>query len=159
MQGRDVTDTAGFDWRPIVPADAKNWSELLAECEAADGGWVYFSEQVLIEDFGDPDTDFDRGSVVVYDGRSIAGYGVLTSRLHADEEHEIRFDGAVRPTFRRRGVGGALLQWAERAALPIHADRFSGRPLSMSVTCTSTNEPAIALYAETGITRRAGSTR
>lgn len=150
MQGRGVTDLPAFEWRPIVPADAKSWSSLLAECEAADGGWVYFSEQVLIEDFGDPDTDFERGSVVAYDASSIAGYGVLTSRSHADQGHEMRFEGAVHPAFRRRGVGSALLDWAETAAVPIHEGRFSGRPLSVSAACTSTNETAIALYADHG---------
>lgn len=150
MQGRGVTDEAGLEWRPIVPADAKSWSGLLAECEATDGGWVYFSEQVLIEDFGDPDTDFERGSVVVYDGGSIVGYAVLTSRSHADQAHEMRFNGAVHPSFRRLGIGSALLDWAEAAAVPIHQSRSPGRPLSLSATCTSTNDAAIALYLERG---------
>ena len=145
-----MNDTAALQWRSIVPADAKNWSDLLAACEAADGGWVYFSEQVLLEDFADPDTDFERGSVVVYDGKSIAGYGVLTSRSQADQVHEMRFEGAVQPAYRRLGIGGALLDWAETAAVPIHQDRFSGRPLSLSTTCTSTNDGALALYAVHG---------
>lgn len=145
-----MTDLASFEWRPIAPSDAKGWSGLLAECEAADGGWVYFSEQVLIEDFGDPDTDFDRGSVVVYAGSSLAGYGVLRSHLHAEQAHEMRFEGGVHPAFRRRGVGRALLGWAETAAAAIHQDRYSGRHLSLSAACTSTNELAIALYTNHG---------
>lgn len=142
-----MASSARLEWRPIVPADAKSWSELLAECEAVDGGWVYFSEEVLIEDFDDPDTDFERGSVVIYDGCSIVGYGVLTSRSHADQGHEMRLEGAVHPVFRRHGVGSALLGWAETAAVAIHRDGFSGRPLSLSATCMSTNHPANALFA------------
>jgi mycothiol synthase len=138
------------EWRPLAPADAKDWSALLANLEATDGGWVYYSEQVLFEDFADPDIDYERGSVVVYDGDSIAGYGVLTSRSHADPVHEMQFEGGVHPAFRRRGVGSAQLDWAETAAVPIHHDRFPGRPLSLSATCTSTNEGAIALYAAHG---------
>jgi mycothiol synthase len=150
VQGRGVLAEAALQWRPIVPGDAKGWSRLLADLETADGGWVYYSEQVLIEDFDDPDTEYDRGSVGVHDATSLAGYGVLNSRPLADQVHRMRFDGGVHPAYRRRGVGGALLDWAERAAVPIHRDRYPGRPLSLSATCMSTNESAIALYAGHG---------
>jgi mycothiol synthase len=145
-----VSAEAAFKWRPLVPADARNWSGLLADLEAVDGGWVYYSEQVLVEDFADPDTDYDRGSVAVCDAESLTGYGVLTSHPLVDQAHEMRFDGGVHPDYRRRGIGGALLEWAERAAVPIHLDRFPGRPLSLSATCMSTNESAIAMFSAYG---------
>jgi mycothiol synthase len=150
VQGRGVTGAAAFQWRPMVLADARCWSGLLADLDAADGGWVYYSEQDLIEDFDDPDTDYERGSVAVYDAGSLAGYGVLISRPLADQVHRMHVDGGVHPAYRRRGVGGALLDWAESAALPIHHDRLPGRPLSLSATCMSTNQTAIALYAAHG---------
>jgi mycothiol synthase len=123
---------------------------MLADIEATDGGWIYYTEEVLLEDFADPDTDYERGSVVVHSGASIAGYGVLTSHPRADQVHDMRFGGAVHPAFRRHGVGGALMDWAEKAAIPIHQDRFPGRPLSLSAMCIATNAPAIALYAAHG---------
>jgi mycothiol synthase len=141
---------ATLQWRPMVPADAKNWSGLLADLEATDGGWVYYSEQVLIEDFADPDTDYQRGSVVVCDGASLAGYAVLSSRPLADQAHRMRIEGGVRPAYRRRSIGGALLDWAEAAAVPIHRTRHPSLPLSLSAACTSTNESAIALFAAHG---------
>jgi mycothiol synthase len=141
---------AGLGWHPLGPADAKRWSALLAAVEATDGGWVYYTEQVLMEDFADPDTDFERGSVAVYDGSELAGFGVLTSRSLTDDSHEMRFWGAVDPAYRHRGVGGALMSWAETAALPIHHDRHPGRPLSLSASCISTNEHALALYPANG---------
>jgi mycothiol synthase len=134
----------------MVPADAKPWSGLLADLEATDGGWVYYSEQVLFEDFADPDTDYERGSTVVLDAGSLAGYGVLASRPLAGQIHRMHFDGGVHPAYRRRGLGGALLDWAEKAAVPIHLAQSPGRALSMAATCTSTNEPALALYAANG---------
>jgi mycothiol synthase len=145
-----MTADAEFQWRPLGPADAKNWSGLLADLEATDGGWVYYTEQVLIEDFVDPDVDYPRGSVAVYDGQSLAGYGVLISRPLTDHIHRMQFDGGVHPTYRRRGIGSALLDWAETAAGPIHDDRHPGRALSLAATCMSTNESAISLYAAHG---------
>ena len=145
-----MNDPAALEWRPIAPSDARRWSQLLAACEAADGGWVYFTEDVLISDFADPDTDFDRGSVAVYDGPSLAAYGLLTSCSDPTEEHEMRFDGAVHPAYRRQGIGSQLLDWAETAAVGVHHDRFPALVLSLSTTCTSTNENAAALYAAHG---------
>jgi mycothiol synthase len=132
----------------MVPADAKSWSGLLADLEATDGGWVYYTEQVLIEDFADPDIDYERGSVAVYDGESLAGYGVLASRPLADEVQPMSFDGGVHPAYRRRGVGGALLDWAESAAVAIHQVQHPDRPMSLSLSavCMSTNESAVSLY-------------
>lgn len=144
-----VAGTA-FEWRPIAPADAKSWSGLLGALQTADGGWVHLSVQELIENFGDPDTDFERGSVVVYDGSSLAGYGVLSSRLHADETHELEFAGGVHPAYRQLGVGSALFDWAEATAVPVHHARFSGRRLSLSTSCMSTNEHALTLNAAHG---------
>jgi mycothiol synthase len=134
----------------MIPADARSWSALLAAVEATDGGWVYYSEQVLIEDFADPDTDYERGSVAVYDGTTLAAFGVLTSRSLADEGHQLRFEGAVHPDYRHRGVGSDLMGWAQTAALPLHLDRHPGRPLSLSAACISTNEHALALYTVNG---------
>jgi mycothiol synthase len=142
---------AGFESRPLVPADSRSWSELLAALEATDGGWVYYSEDVLFADFADPDRDYNRGSVIVRDGAAIVGYGVLTSHWTALEEvHELRFEGGVHPTYRHRGVGAALMSWAETAALPIHHARFPGRAMSLSTTCMSTNDHALALYTANG---------
>jgi mycothiol synthase len=146
-----MAQLAAFESRPLAPADSQSWSELLAALEAADGGWVYYSEDVLFADFTDPDRDYERGSVIVRDGAATVGYGVLTSHWTALEElHELRFEGGVHPTYRHRGVGAALMSWAESAAVPIHHDRFPGRAMSLSTTCMSTNGHALTLYAANG---------
>jgi mycothiol synthase len=145
------TQVAGFEWRPLVPSDSKDWSELLAALEATDGGWVYYTEDVLFEDFADPDRDYERGSVIVRDSAAVVGYGVLSSHWKAvDEVHELRFEGGVHPGYRHRGVGAALMSWAETAAPPIHHDRFPDRAMSLATTCMSTNAHALTLYAANG---------
>jgi ribosomal protein S18 acetylase RimI-like enzyme len=139
-----------FGWRPIGREDAADWAVLLAAIEAADRTDEHFSEQDLLEDFSDPDRDFERGSVAVYDGTAMVGYGAVTCRSAADPVHEMWQQGGVHPNYRSRGIGSRLLDWAERAAVPLHRERYPGRPLTLSGACISGNDGAVALYAAHG---------
>jgi mycothiol synthase len=80
----------------------------------------------------------------------MVGYGVLEFRSAADPVHEMRHDGGVHPAYRERGLGGHLLRWLETAAIPLHEERFPGRPLSLSGACVSDNAGAVALVAAHG---------
>ena len=140
----------GFGRRPLAPGDARGWVALLTAIQDADGSDDHYSEQDAREFFGDPDRDFANGSVAIYDGPTMAGYGVLTSRSEADPVHEMRYQGGVHPSYRGRGLGGELLDWAEKAAVPLHNDRHPRRPLSLSSGCLSSNAGAVALHEQRG---------
>jgi len=140
----------GLDGRPLVPGDAGDWVALLDAIEDADGSDDYASEQDLRESFGSPTHDYPRGSVAIHDGRTMVGYGVLTVRDIADPAHTVVHQGGVHPSYRGRGLGSELLNWAEHAAVPLHEQRFPGRPLSLSSGCLSTNAGAVALHEQRG---------
>jgi mycothiol synthase len=129
-----------FSWRPIEPGDVSEWTALVAAIQAADGGSEYFSEQDQLELFDDPSHDFPRGSVAVLDGSVMAGFCLLMKRSAADPVHVMRHWGGVHPRYRRRGLGSELLEWAEKAAVPIHEDAFGGHPLSLSGFCMPGND-------------------
>jgi len=139
-----------FDRRPLAPGDAGDWAALLTAIQHADKSDDYPSEQDLQEAFGQPDQDFARGSMAIYDGRTMVGYGVLTCRSVAEPVHNMRHEGGVHPSYRGRGFGGELLDWAEQTAVPLHDDRFPGRPLSLSSGCLSRNAGAVALHEQRG---------
>lgn len=145
-----MSDNDDFQWRPIEPRDAGAWATLLAAIRSADGGWEYFTEQDLLEAFGDPYRDYPRGSLSVYAGATMVGYGVLTARSEADPVHEMHFQGDVHPAYRRRGLGARLLDWAETAAVDLHEERYPGRPLALSSSCLSHNSSAVALFGARG---------
>ncbi len=140
----------GFDRRPLARGDTRDWVTLLTAIQDADGSDEYYSEQDAQEAFGQPDRDLASGSVAIYDGRTMVGYGVLSSRREADPVHDMRYGGGVHPSYRGRGLGGELLAWAEKAALPLHDDRHPGRPLSLSSGCLSSNAGAAALHEQRG---------
>ena len=139
-----------FAWRPLTPDDAADWAALWTAIEDADGSEEYLSEQDLREEFGQPSRDYPRGSMAIYDGGTMVGFGMLTGRSTADPVHHIRHSGGVHPAYRGRGLGGELLAWAERAAVPLHEDRHPGRPLALSSGCLSRNAGAVALHEARG---------
>jgi mycothiol synthase len=147
---RAMVDDRGFDWRAIERSDAAGWAQLLAAIREMDKTWEYFSEADLLEDFGDPYRDFERGSVAIFHDGLMVGYGLLAARAAADSVHEMQYQGGVHPAYRGRGVGSQLLAWAEAAAVPLHRQRYPGRPLSLSGKCSAGNAGAVALYAERG---------
>jgi len=80
----------------------------------------------------------------------MVAFGVLTRRSVAEPVHNMRHEGGVHPSYRGRGLGGQLLDWAEQTAVPLHDDRFPGRPLSLSSGCLSRNAEAVALHEQRG---------
>jgi len=141
-----------FEWRPLRESDAAAWARLMAAIAGADGDEdaSHASEAEVGESFGDPYRDYEDGSAGIFDGRELIGYGVLTSRPVAEPRHEMRFSGGVHPSFRGKGLGGELLDWAERAARPLHTERFPGRPLSLQSGCVSANTAAVVLHEAHG---------
>lgn len=139
-----------FQWRPLRESDASAWAELMAIVAKADGDEEDEDETAVVESFGDPYRDYEYGSVGVFDGTALIGYGVLTSRPVAEPRHEMRHSGGVHPSFRGKGIGGELLDWAESTARPLHTERFPGRPLSLQSGCVSGNMAAVALHEARG---------
>src|SRR5271154_7160471 len=97
-----------FSWRPIEPGDVSEWTALVAENEAADGGSEYFSEQDQLELFDDPGHDFARGSVAVLDCSVLSGFCLLAKRSAADPVHVMRHWGGLHLRYRNSGLGGQL---------------------------------------------------
>jgi mycothiol synthase len=139
-----------FRWRPIEAEDAAACAALSVAIQAADGGAEVLSEQDVLDTMSDPNYDFSRGSMAVFDGTVLAGYCVLMKRTAADPVHEMYQQGGVNPRYRGRGLGGKLMEWAERAAVPIHEDAFPGRPLSLVGFYLQGNASAAALFESFG---------
>jgi GNAT superfamily N-acetyltransferase len=141
---------ADLDWRPIEPKDAAAWSATLIEIQHADRDWEFLTEQDLLDDFGNPDHDFPRGSMGAFADGTMAAFGTVRVRSQADPVHDMRSWGGVHPDWRQRGLGTRLLDWAEDAAVRLHQEHFPGRPLSLSGSSLTHNPDGAALYAARG---------
>ncbi len=141
---------AGFAWRPIKPEHAGDWARLLTAIEAVDQEDEQFSEQDVAEEFSVPDSDFARGSIAAWAEDTMVAHAHLTARSAADPVHQMWYWGGVHPDYRGHGLGARLLEWAERAAVPLHLERFPGQPLALTAECLARNADAVALYAAHG---------
>jgi mycothiol synthase len=139
-----------FEWRPMQSSDVVGWSDLLTAVRESDLSWEFFTADDLLEDFDDPGRDFEHGSMGVFRGDRMIGYGALMARSAADPVHDMRYEGGVHPDYRGRGIGDKLINWAEGAAVTMHAGRFPGQPLTLSAMPNVTNTGAVALYEQRG---------
>jgi mycothiol synthase len=139
-----------WSWRPIEPGDAGAWAIMLAAIAEADGDPDRHGEQDLLGMFELPGCDFASGSIAAYAGTVMVASAFLMTRPTAVPVHELRFHGEVHPAYRRRGLGGQVLDWVERAALPLHENRHPGRPLTLRGWSKSGNAGDDALFAARG---------
>jgi mycothiol synthase len=148
-----MSENAEFTWRPVTMADAADLTGLLNAMEAVDHQDEHVSQDETLEEFSAPHRDLPRGSIAACDGGTMIGFGMLTVRMAADPVHEMFLSGGVHPDYRRRGLGGRILAWAEQAAPALHEQHFSGRPLSLYGHVQASNAGAVALYAAHGYTQ------
>jgi mycothiol synthase len=140
----------GYRWRPLDRSQARRWASLVAAIRDADDDDEVLGEDDLAEVFADPESDFERGSLAACDGEAMIAYCVLFARNEADPVHMMRMWGGVHPGYRGLGIGTSLLEWAERAAAPMHSARFPDRPLALLGQCPAKVTGAVALFEANG---------
>jgi mycothiol synthase len=139
-----------LSWRPIERGDVPAWASMLLAVADAEHSSERFDERDLKRLFDYPDSDFPRGSIGAWDGDVMVACGLLMPRPSADPVHEMRLEGEVHPAYRRRGIGGQVLDWAETAAIPLHEERHPGRPLSLRGWSKADDPGTDALFAARG---------
>ncbi len=105
----------GLTSRPLALADSAAVFAVIAEQERHDTGTVEVEEADLLADWARPSYDLGASSVAVLDGDRIVAYAE-----HLGEE---RYDAAVLPSYRGRGIGtwlaGSLQQLAQNRGVAI----------------------------------------
>ncbi|HZG89689.1 MAG TPA: GNAT family N-acetyltransferase, partial [Pseudonocardia sp.] len=128
--------------RPLRPDDAHRWAALLAAVEAADRRGEHYDAADCAEELAEPDVDFARDSVLVFDGDDPVAYQVLR-RTGPAGARVLHTDTAVHPDHRGRGIGTALLDLARRRAAELGADLHVRVPESVPA--------AVALVEDAGL--------
>ncbi len=95
---------AGYTARPLEQTDAPAVFEVMAAQELLDVGEVVVEEADIVADWARPSTDLAASSVGVVDAEgTLVGYAELTG--------QDRYDAAVHPDHRGRGIGAWLAHW------------------------------------------------
>lgn len=99
---------AGLTTRPLTTADSRAVFEVIAAQEKLDVGSVEIEEDDLIGEWQRPSYDLTASSVAVLEDGQVVAYAELMG--------EDRYDAAVRPEVRGRGIGTWLAHWAQDLA-------------------------------------------
>lgn len=108
-------------WRPLAPQDAQASADLLNAMETVDGIGENYTAEDTLQELIDPYADLERASLAAFDGDVMAGYMKIRFKPSAEEIHRVFLDGGVHPAYRRRGIGGALVDAGVAAAKVVHA--------------------------------------
>lgn len=139
-----------FAYRPLSVDQVPAWADLYTAILVADADDDIMGEDDLADEFADPNTDFARGSMAVYDGAAMVAYCVVYRRATVGPVHEMRQSGGVHPDYRNLGVGSHLIEWSEQAALELHNERFGDRSVALAGSTLAKNISAGALLADHG---------
>lgn len=114
----------GFTARPLRADDAAAVAALIVAAEPGDDTGEYPEADDLTDEWTGWRIDLPRDGVAVLDGRgSLAGYATVVATATLPDSFRISLDGRVHPAARRRGVGGALLDWQLARGAELHAER------------------------------------
>ena len=113
---RAAAELSQLTWRPLRLADLPALHVLVAAAERADGERFPTTVSDLEHELTAPAIDLARDTIAAegVDGR-LLGWGRLELRTGATW-NRIHVFGDVHPDVRRRGLGTAVMGWAERAA-------------------------------------------
>lgn len=106
----------GFTTRPLEPTDSAAVHALMAAQELHDIGSVEIEEEDLIAEWQRPSYDLAASSVAVLDGSDTSDGSPGRIVAYAELMGADRYDVAVHPDVRGRGIGTWLAGWARDLA-------------------------------------------
>jgi mycothiol synthase len=123
-------EMAGFSFRPFAgPADYELMAQVAQASNLADDVIDVATPAGLANDIEHvPDFDFARDLLLAEADGRLAGYVMVASRAELEGDWIYRMYGHVAPEFRRRGLGRALLRWAEQRLRAIAQAHPAGVP-------------------------------
>lgn len=137
--------------RPIETADAGEWAALLADVQKADCTEEHFDAEDLIEELSDPKMKADLDTVGLWADGVMVAVGVVYWRKNLVDVDRLNTDSAVRPAWRRRGLGRALMTWMIGRARELHEQHHPEvEEAELNSVAISTNTGAAALFTSLG---------
>jgi mycothiol synthase len=124
-----LPDISGATWRPLTEDDAAAYTGLCESCRVADSGLEVMTEEIARRELADPHAPpaTNTACVVANDGRLLA-YAAVLERLEGARARHVFLWGLTHPDHRGRGIGTALVGWADARGREILATQPAGLP-------------------------------
>jgi len=142
----------GLTTRPLTPDDVDAVAGLLQAAEKVDDTGENFEADDLTEWWVNELVDLDRdGLAVCGEDGGIVAYGTALAPPTFRDAFGVYLEGRVHPEHRRRGIGGAVLDWQLARGAEIHAERHPEAPARLSVGVFETMSGLAALVERAGL--------
>jgi ribosomal protein S18 acetylase RimI-like enzyme len=142
----------GLTTRPLTPDDVDAVAGLLQAAEKVDDTGENFEADDLTEWWVNELVDLDRdGLAVCGEDGGIVAYGTALAPPTFRDAFAVYLEGRVHPEHRRRGIGGAVLDWQLGRGADIHAERHPEAPARLSVGVFETMPGLAALVERAGL--------
>jgi len=136
--------------RPIEKTDAEEWAALLAEAQEVDRTEEHFDADDLLEELSNPKLIADRDTVGLWADGVMVAVGLVYWRENLVDVDRLNTDATVRPAWRRRGLGRALMTWMVSRARELHELHHPEVEAEINSVAISTNAGAAALFTSLG---------
>ena len=146
-----LPEVPGAAWRPMVEADAPAYARLCEACRAVDGGTEVVTDEIARRELTDPRAPMatNTACLAAEDGELIA-YAVVHERLEAARARRVFLWGLTHPARRGRGIGAALVAWAEARGREILAVQPADLPRLLEVFRDEAVTDAVELHQRFG---------
>ena len=140
----------GFAVRNCTLDDAAAVADLINLCDAHDGAAPEESAENLRQEWEQPNWDFAKYTRIVHNA---AGQAIAYADFYPRKPHYVHLwaFGRVHPEYRNRGLGTALLHWAEAEARELIPLAPPEARVSFKSSVLSTVEPAVKLLTDNGM--------
>ncbi len=135
--------------RPLLVSDAAAINELLDAMERAEPVDEGYDEEEVVEELTSPAADLARGSVGVFDGDRLVGFGLLWIS-DPGSQFKASVWGGVHPDLTHRGIGTQILRRLATAARAIRDADAPGLPGEIKLWVDEKRPGTAALAAAEG---------
>ncbi|MFG2148786.1 GNAT family N-acetyltransferase [Streptomyces sp. NPDC048696] len=136
--------------RPMDKSDVAAWLELRDDTERVDRTGHRVDADDLAEELENPKLDPAESTLTVWDGERMVAYALVHAPDGAVDAARFNGDAAVRPGWRRRGLGGHLVAWMDARARARYAQDFTHLPGELLIRGKSGDDNLRALADAAG---------
>jgi mycothiol synthase len=147
-----TVDPQNLTWRPLAVSDGAAMADLLNAVDAEDHVWGQYTEEDAVEELDSPVDDLPTSTLAVFDGTTMVGFSAVHYKPAAEVVHRVNAAGAVRPSYRRQGLGTRLMQHGLETAKQLHALHQPKLELVVESVYGEHVHGAVALYRAAGMT-------
>lgn len=133
-------------------ADVPAWLDLRGDAERVDRTGHHVDADDLAEELENPKLDLERDTLTLWDGARMVAYALVHAPDGAVDAARFRGDAAVRPEWRRQGLGRHLVAWMDSRARALYAEGFTHLPGELLISGKSGDANLLALAASASFT-------